>query len=193
MFHKEVALVRAFKDGEDWAFSKVFKRYRKLILKFVSQKVRDEEAAEEITQEVFLKAYRFRESFRPDYAFSTWLWGIARNTMVDRIRKDRRDPMSERTDGYADTEVAECETLPCGQPNAEHILLRRGDRKHLGKFLKLLTGPQKRVLWLRIMHRLSYAEIAKRLGLSLSAVKCLAYRARVSLSEGGLELAAALN
>ena len=189
MFNKEVNLVRAFKDGEDWAFSKIFTKYRKLILRFVSQKVRNEEAAEEITQEVFFKAFRFRSSYRSEYAFSTWLWGIARNTIVDRIRKDRREPAH---DAFQDGEPEDYETLPCALPNAEHLLLRRGENKRLVAFLGTLTAPQRRVLWLRIMHRLSYAEIAKRLGLSLSAVKCLAYRAKATLIAGGVKFTPAL-
>ena len=68
------------------AFSKVYQRFSKPLLHYIRSRISDPEVAEELTQEVFLKAYRFRDSYQERYALSTWLWTIARNTISDHLR-----------------------------------------------------------------------------------------------------------
>ena len=63
-------------------------------------------------------------------------------------------------------------------------MIRKDERRNMLKLMRSLTRMQKRVLWLRIIHQLSYEEISRNLGMSLSAVKNLAYRAKLSLTEG---------
>jgi RNA polymerase sigma-70 factor (ECF subfamily) len=167
----------AFREGEEWAFNSLHSRYRRPMLRYVSMRLPDAEAAEDVVQEIFMKAYRFRESYRPEYAFSTWLWTIARNTLTDHARKSHRGD-----EPGASEDVGE---LPCDKPSPERLLEEVNERRNLRRLLRELTALQRRVIWLRIVHRLSYPEIAARLGLSLSAVKCLAYRAKRVLSESG--------
>ncbi len=165
-----------FKSGSEDAFKKVYSHFRRPILNFVSTRVRDDEAAEEITQEIFLKVYRSRDLYSEDYAFSTWLWTIARNTVFDSLRE-------RRGEGVADGEIHP-EELACKVPLIETVLGERQQRKRLfQKLASALTRPQRRVLWLRVARQLSYDEIARKLGLSLSAVKNLAYRANRILAE----------
>src|SRR3954451_5807073 len=90
------------------AFAKIYERFRKPLLHFVRSRISDPAVAEEITQEVFLKAYRFRDSYQERYALSTWLWTIARNTVSDHLRGPRPEASSVET-----------EELACGRPCAE--------------------------------------------------------------------------
>lgn len=160
--------------------------YRKLktpILQYVQRTVRDGETAEELTQEVFLKAYRARDTFDDQRGFTTWLWTIARNTVCDWHRKHAGDLRRVHNRLLPDGSEGEaiCETLPCTSPNAEALISRSGDRRALMIKLKNLTKLQRKVLLLRVVRGLTYEQIAKRLGLSISSAKSAFYRARIAL------------
>jgi RNA polymerase sigma factor (sigma-70 family) len=76
------------------------------------------------------------------------------------------------------------EEVPCLRPCAESRIIRKDDRRTYLKMLRSLTRMQKRVIWMRVIHQLSYEEISKKLDMSLSAVKNLAYRAKRTLTAG---------
>lgn len=171
----DAAVIEGFMLGEEAAFAKVHSRFRKPILQYVKQRVPHDEAAEEITQEIFLKVHRYRESFDPSYAFSTWLWTIARNTIIDWQRSHSRMNQAKQT---AFEDEPSIEEVPCRRPNAERALLTRAKRRVLFTLFKQLSRVQRRVLWMRLIHQASYDEIAEKLDMSLAAVKCALYRAK---------------
>ncbi len=177
------ALFEAFKKGEEWAFSKIYLIYKNPILRYVSQRVGDQEIVNDLGQEIFLKAHRFRSSYQSQYTFSTWLWTIARNTVSDWYRKHSRGEWMESSNPEDSLFFEEKFSTP--EPNAEILLEREAERQGFMQLLEKLTDLQKKVLWMRVIHQLSYQEIAKKLGLSLSAVKCLVYRSKKALSEMG--------
>lgn len=162
----------------DSAFSKIYRRFRKPVFRFISFKVKDAEAAEELTQEVFLKVYRARDSYQAEYAFSSWLWAIVRNTITDHLRAFRT---VTETESAAEIEP---EQIPCPRQTAEAMVISRDQRRNLHQMMKALTRQQRRVLWLRAVHQLSYDEISARLGISIASVKNLCYRAKLSLAQG---------
>jgi len=157
----------SFQKGEAWAFRKIYSCYRAVILKYVRDRVRNQETAEELSQDIFLKAFRARASFQPALSFSTWLWTITRNTLVDFFRR--------LDNNHCHDSAVE---LPSLEPDAEHRLLTASNHHRLEQLLAPLTGLQRKALSLRLLHRLSYRAIAGKLGLSLSAVKCLVYRSK---------------
>jgi RNA polymerase sigma-70 factor (ECF subfamily) len=163
-------MFKAFNEGHE-AFAKVYRKFSQPLRQYVRSKISDPEIAEELTQEVFLKAYRFRDSYQERYALSTWLWTIARNTVTDHLRGSRLEDSG-----------LESEELACERPCAESVAMRKDERKTYLRMLRSLTRMQKRVIWMRVIHQLSYEEISKRLDMSLSAVKNLAYRAKLSLN-----------
>lgn len=163
-------MFKVLNNGHD-AFAKVYRKFSSPLRQYVRSKISDPEVAEELTQEVFLKAYRFRDSYQERYAVSTWLWTIARNTVTDHLRGLKPEGTDHLT-----------EELPCARPCAESVVIRKDDRKTYLRMLRSLTRMQKRVIWMRVIHQLSYEEISKRLNMSLSAVKNLAYRGKLSLN-----------
>jgi RNA polymerase sigma factor (sigma-70 family) len=179
MIQHQHRLLQAFRNGEDWAFAKIFSRFHRPILRYVEQKVRDEEVAQELVQETFLKIYRHREAYRPEYAFSTWLWTIARNTVLDW---NRRGKLESTVDGPVSLE----ESVASPLPNAQMLMELSADRRQLRRVFGRLTGLQRKVIWMRLIHQLSYAEIARRLRITPTAVKCLAYRSKLALREAML-------
>jgi RNA polymerase sigma factor (sigma-70 family) len=151
-------------------FEDIYEKFHRAIFNYVRAKVQEDELARELTQEVFLKVHRFGASYREEYAVSTWLWTIARNTVFDHFRSV----------GSA-IEVA-FEEEPAGRDTgAERALSRREDFRALWARLRKLTRLQRRVVWMQLVHQLSHAEIAVRLDTSLASVKNAAYRARNSL------------
>lgn len=169
----DVALAEGFSSGEPWAFAEVDAAYRKPIFSFVLKRVKNREISEELTQEVLLKCYRFRDSYDPAQSLPAWLWTIARNALTDWFRRERPgEAWAESREPLAEAEI------PCSRPTVEAaVVLRDQRRKRLKSIFKGLTRLQRRVLWLRLFRHLSYAEISRRLGLSISAVKCVVHRA----------------
>src|SRR4051812_43628713 len=75
-----------FRSGNEEAYAKLYHRFRRPILRYVKSRLSNQAIAEEVTQDIFMKVHRFRESYNEEYAFSTWLWTIARNTIADYLR-----------------------------------------------------------------------------------------------------------
>jgi RNA polymerase sigma-70 factor (ECF subfamily) len=153
-------------------FTKIYSRFKKPIYRYVAARVSDPEIAEDITQEIFIKVFRFEESYQKKYAFSTWLWAIAKNTVADSLRELRKAEIA------SDPITSE---MPCGRQCAETLAIHKDERKRLLRILRPMTRLQKRVLWMRAVHHLSYIEIAKKLGMSAAAVKNMACRAKQNL------------
>ncbi len=175
--HEQKLLIK-FKEGDKEAFSKVYKRFKKPIFNYVSSKLRDRHMAEEVTQEIFIKSYRFRGSFDPRYKFSTWLWAISKNTLSDWFRKNKQIASHERD---ALNMFINVDEIPSLSPDPEHLLIECAEQEALFEVMNLLTDLQKKVFFMRLIDHLPYQEIATHLNLSLSSVKCLLHRARNTL------------
>ena len=157
-------------------FQEIYTRFWKPILSYLSARVDDIETAEDIAQEVFLKAYRFRGSYNPQFAISTWLWSIAKNTLIDWFR---REELSEHIElpGVS----VDYERVACPDHNAEKRLMEGRGREVLLRMISELSELQRKALSLRIVEHWPYRQIAKHLNMSLSAAKCLVHRAKGNL------------
>src|SRR4051812_34192450 len=111
-------------------FDEIYGRFHGPILSYVRSKLGDEEAARELTQEVFLKVHRFRASYRDEYAVSTWLWTIARNTLSDHFRA-RGSAIELSLD-----EPVTLEERPGTERDAESRLLRLDDLRRAARRLR---------------------------------------------------------
>jgi RNA polymerase sigma-70 factor, ECF subfamily len=174
------SLRRAFQQGDELAFSKVYSRYRGPITAYVLQRVRDREVAAELVQEVFLKAHRFRGTFDPSRTLTTWLWTIARNTVTDSFRRKELDTSFNR--GEFEPEQLQSQE-PDVETQLEQMIEQIGDRRFLKRMMGKMTELQRNVMMMSLVQNLSYGEIAQKLEISVSAVKCVAYRSRKFLVE----------
>jgi len=159
-------------------YEQIYAKFRKPILEYVRLKVRNPDIAEEVTQEIFLKAYRYRDSYDAKFQFSTWLWTIARNTISDFFRKDKKTPQIQSDTGRVAFNI---EHSPSEDLNPELTFIESDEKRVLLHRLSKLTELQKRVLLLKIINQFSNEEIARRLNLSLSAVKSLSHRAKCAI------------
>lgn len=172
------SLGASFHRGEVQAFGELHRRFRNPIFQFLGSRLASRQSAEEVCQEVFLKAYRFRKSYDPRYSISTWIWTITRNTLIDWQRKNGEHRTGTARNGQY---VLEEDLAICEDPSAEEILSRKDEKQRLRRVLRKLPVLQRRVMFLRYLKRMPYIDIARRLGVSLSAAKCAGYRARLSL------------
>ena len=78
--------------GDEKAYSELTQKYQKPLYFHVSKMIRDPDFAEDLVQDIFLKAFKSLKNYKNDHAFSTWLYRIARNHTIDYLRKKRLKP-----------------------------------------------------------------------------------------------------
>ena len=135
--------------------------------------------AEDVTQETFLSAFRHWESFRGGSAVGTWLYRIAVNACLMRLRKEKRARASTVDPGYADADVLDWAPDPSGTPE-EHAI-NSELREEMVKALAALPSDLRAAVVLRDVQGMSNAEAANILGVSVPSVKSKLHRGRVVL------------
>jgi len=170
-------LIREIKDGRVEYYAELIKRYEKRILAFIVHMLNNtnlDHIAEDLCQETFYKAYRSLHSFRDvEASFSTWLYTIARNSVLSELRKSRNSEVYLE-DSKVDP-TATWERLP------EYELLRSEREKLVRLAIENLPEKQRVAIILREYEDKDYKEIADLLNSSVSSVKSLLFRARSSI------------
>lgn len=174
-------LVVATLRGSQDAFGTLVRRYERPIVGLVLRMVRNRAIAEELAQEVFVKAYSRLETYDQRRKFSSWLFKVAHNATIDHLRRRRVDTVPLET---PDEERQLLETLADetgSGPEGETL------RHELAHALELAMGelrPEYReVVVLRFRQGYSYDEIAEITGLPLGTVKTHLHRSRKRLAE----------
>ncbi|MCK8486358.1 sigma-70 family RNA polymerase sigma factor [Paenibacillus sp. MBLB2552] len=170
-------MIREIKEGNTELYSELMRRYQRKILAFVYHMLKSahmELLAEDLCSETFYKAFRSLHSFRElDASFSTWLYTIARNTVLSELRKQRNGNVPLDESGIVP--VASNDVVP------EQAVLRSEKVGMVREAINNLPEKQRSALILREYDQLDYQEIANILGQSVSAVKSLLFRARSSV------------
>lgn len=170
-------LIREIKDGNIELYSELMRRYQRKILAFIYHMLKSaklELLAEDLCSETFYKAYRSLHSFREvDASFSTWLYTIARNTVLSELRKQKS----------AHVPLDESNMMPAAPPDQvpEQHVLRNERMAMVREAINNLPEKQRSALILREYDQLEYQEIANILGQTVSSVKSLLFRARASV------------
>jgi len=174
------------KAGNMDAFDVLLAKYRKPIMHFMFRMVHNQAVAEELAQEVFLRVYRSRETYRAEARFSTWLYRIATNLGVNHARDTRHERSASTI--YLDETDSETGTTPDvadATPSAETDLLRKERMEAIRQFVLALPERQKVAVLMHKYEDMDYKQIGEVLKLSESATKSLLFRAyqtlRVSL------------
>ncbi|RMG11158.1 MAG: sigma-70 family RNA polymerase sigma factor [Planctomycetota bacterium] len=176
------ALVARTQEGEREAFSALVSRYQDRVVNLVYRRLNDREAALDVAQEVFIKAYRGLEGFEGNSQFFTWLFRITMNETVSaRRRTARRRPPLSLDRGNSDGERlpeppdSSYEPAAAAERNDETAMIRRA--------IYELDDDVGQVLVLRDIEGLSYQEIASILGIPVGSVKSRIHRARQVLKD----------
>ena len=168
-------LMRIVQGGDYSPASEIYDRYSGRIYNFAFRFLRNAEAAEDATQEVFVKMLRHANQFHGDAKLSTWLFSITANWCRDYLRK--ADNKSKESDDVLVTLPAPSENAP------DRDLERREDEQRIQRALQALTAEQREAILLSRYQGLSYAEIAQIAGCSEGAVKTRVFRAMETLKK----------
>jgi RNA polymerase sigma-70 factor, ECF subfamily len=164
-------VLRKAQRGDEQAFASIVRQYESLVFNYVLRFVRDREVAEDLTQEIFFRLFRSMKSFSFDALFTTWLFRVTKNRVIDEVRSMERRPRTVELDDAPPLHVVE--RPPEVQEMMDAVWRAVGE----------LDVDLKMALLLRDVVGLSYQEIADSLDITLSTVKWRIYCARQSIQD----------
>jgi RNA polymerase sigma-70 factor, ECF subfamily len=173
------------KAGDEQSFDLLLQRYRTPLVNFLYRMVRSREQAEDLAQEVFIRVYRAREEYVPSAKFTTWLFRIATNLALNSLRDHRHEKSQISMDAPVTADAEDRDERPFEvadkHPTIEQELLEEDRRKMIRHAIEKLPEKQRVAVLLHKYQELDYAEIAKILSCSESALKSLLFRAYEAL------------
>jgi len=184
LLDEDVKLMLEFKGGDNSAFEKILDKYHIPIINFIYRLIGDKSESEDLAQEVFLRVYRSSQNYIPKAKFSTYIYKISKNLALNELR--RRD--SQKLSFLEEMAVVkEGEILPRQISNDKLSVSKEIERKDLievvKKAIETLPEKQRIAVILRRYEGFSYEEIAKIMSCSISAVKSLLNRAKLTLKD----------
>ena len=165
---REVALMERIASDDQSAMEELIELWKMPIFRFFLRSLNHHEDAEDLTQRVFIRIYRSSERYLPQAKFSTWIFTIARNLLIDEIKKRKRRPQvvfDEHIENAGDGEDGRSEELT----------------EILTKHLDTIPENHRTALLLRVQRELSYREIAEVMQTTEASVKTWIHRARLDL------------
>jgi RNA polymerase sigma-70 factor, ECF subfamily len=176
----DTAQIDKLRAGEETAFEQLMDEYQRPVLAFVFRMIGDASEAQDIAQEVFVRAYRAMQAPRfklHKATLSTWLFQIARNAAIDTLRRRKRKPFLslEIFPGFHDS-------MPDTGPQPDDQLATNELQERIAKALRRLPEDQRTALVLSVYHDQNHAEIAAVMRCSTKSVETRIYRARKKLA-----------
>jgi len=173
----DIELIQQTLDGQTESFGLLVCRYQQRLYNGLVHMLRDEAEAEDATQEAFVLALTKLDSFRNQSAFFTWLYRIAFNAAISRMRKKR--PVLSLQQDLTDSGMK----LRGDTERPEDRMCRAEDIELIRSGLSRLAEQHRAILVLREIEGLSYEEISKILKLPIGTVRSRLHRARLQLKE----------
>jgi len=164
------SLIEGCRRGDPASFKRLYTKYSGKVYGFARRFLGDEQHAEDVTQEVFLRVFRKLDGFRGDARFSTWLFRVTVNGCKNKRRSLDRDQRFD-PERFRQTRLHE-EAPP------ERVLGHRALGTRIDRALAELTEEQRTVLLLKALDELSYREIGELFGQTENQVRGKLYRAR---------------
>lgn len=165
----DTKLMLRLREGERSAFDELYRRYSKKIYNYLLRFSGNAPAAEDLTQEVFVKMYVSAKTYEPTAKVSTWLFTIASHLAVNEYHKNKRLIFDNRE--------------PQSGILTEEAVMMNDMEQGLLRCIQELPPNQKEAMLLRSVEGMDYEEIARALSTSVKAVKSLLNRAREKLSD----------
>ena len=174
----DAAIMLRVSEGDEAGFDYLAQKYHRPMIHFLYRMVGNQAVAEELAQEVFLRVYRARSSYRAEARFSTWLYRIATNLAVNHARDTRHERSAQTV--YLDQPDEETGTTPDvadDEPTAEQQLLRDERMAAIRLHVMALPERQRTAVLMHKYQGMDYRQIGDVLKLSESATKSLLFRA----------------
>jgi RNA polymerase sigma-70 factor (ECF subfamily) len=180
----DAAIMLRVAAGDESSFNYLVAKYHRPMIHFLFRMIRNQAIAEELAQEVFLRVYRARESYRAEARFTTWLYRIATNLAVNHARDTRHERTAQTV--YLDAPDAETGTTPDvadDEPSVEQRLMRDERMAAIRNHVMALPDRQRMAVLMHKYQGLDYRQIGEVLKLSESATKSLLFRAYQTLRD----------
>jgi RNA polymerase sigma-70 factor, ECF subfamily len=181
MTRTDVQLMLDVKGGDEQSFELLLQRYRTPLVNFLFRMVKNREQAEDLAQEVFIRVYRAREEYVPTAKFTTWLFRIATNLALNSLRDHRHQKLEMSIDAPLTGDAEDGDERPFEVADkhltVEQELVEEERKKMIRRAIEKLPEKQRAAVLLHKYQELDYAEIAKILSCSESALKSLLFRA----------------
>ncbi len=172
--HEDAQVIQMAKDGDADAFGELYERYAEFVFRFIYSQTSNRLDAEDLTAEVFLKAWRSLARYEErGFSFTAYLFRIARNVVIDSRRSRKL------VDQLSEDEMLNLPETMISEPSA--MLSAKLQHKELAKILSQLREDYRTVLILRFLNDLSPEETSQVMGRSIGAVRVLQHRALASL------------
>jgi RNA polymerase sigma-70 factor (ECF subfamily) len=172
-FHEQSdsEVVQQIRSGDNGAFDELMRRYKRPVVNFVYRMLGSAEDADDLAQEVFVRVYQNLDTYRPERKFSTWLFALARNAAIDRLRWQTRHPTEP---------IVSAPQLATPAGTADDVSAREIGEQ-IAVAVAKLPEDQRTALVLAEYQGLSYAEIAGVMHCSEKSVESRLYRAKQTL------------
>ncbi|MFA5129029.1 MAG: sigma-70 family RNA polymerase sigma factor [Patescibacteria group bacterium] len=179
-------LIRQYLKGDKESLEILVKKYLKPVYSFVRYLVGDDISAEDITQEVFVRAWKNLKKFDIKKNFKTWIFSIAKNAAVDYLRKKKAVPFSAFDNDDGGNMIAETLTDPAPLPSET---TEQADTAHLLRAaMKNLSENHQTVLYLKYYSCLTFKKISELTGVPLHTAKSRHRRALAALRDALTEI-----
>jgi RNA polymerase sigma-70 factor (ECF subfamily) len=171
----DIRLMALVRDQCDESFRELMRRYQRQVFQHVYRTIQNSAAAEELTQEVFLRVYLARDRYEPTAKLITWLYRIAGNLALNWLRDHRHET------GFASLEAPMARMRTRLEANQVRMLIRKDFELQVRQAVETLPHRQRMAVFLHKYDGMDYTQIAMILGVSVSAVKSMLTRAYTAL------------
>ena len=175
----DAELMLRVKEGDGASFGVLLDKHRSSVVHFLYRMIQNHAVAEELAQEVFLRVYRSRSTYEPTAKFTTWLFRIATHLALNSLRDGKNERLQEHLDD--DTNDMPVRQVSDRRPSVEQAMVYEAKLDEVRRAVAALTEKQRAAVLMHKYEEMEYAQIAKVLSCSESAVKSLLFRAYETL------------
>ena len=175
MTTNEQILINQILAGDANAFTQLVNRYKDLVFTLALRMLKNREEAEEVSQDTFIKTYKSLDKFKGDSKFSTWIYKVAYNSCLDRIKKNKKYLNDVEINEFTEHQVKTVD-------NAFNALVEEERNQLIQDCLHLLPSEDSFLLTLYYFEEQSLEDIATIVGLTANNVKVKIFRSRKKLA-----------
>jgi len=174
----DAELIEEYLHGDESSFYEIVTRYTNPLYNFIARLIYDREEAHDLTQEVFVRVWKNIKSFDRQRSFKTWIFSIARNLAIDRLRKHKAIQFSDilfATDAPYEETLADTELLP------DELFSRTELTQELERAFKKIHPAHVEIILLHLVEEMTFEEIGQVLGEPMNTIKTRYRRALAHL------------
>ena len=182
-FDEDIQLMLRFQDGEEPCFEELVERHKTRVFALTYRFLGNYHEAEDAAQEIFIKVYRAKYTYKPTAKFTTWLYVICKNTCLKVLRHKRLHAVSINDPKELEEDAVAPQIADPHASSPSDSMLHDEQALVVKQAIDSLPANQKMAVILSRYDELSYENIAKVMSCSVKAVKSLLHRAKLHLRE----------